>query len=202
MTEKITGYKGFDKDLKCKNHQFKVGETYQTDQVKICEKGFHFCEHPLDVFSYYPPAGSRFAEVEGAGKMEKHDEDTKVACSEIHIKGEISFHSMIEAAVKFVFDRAKWTNEKTADGDRGAASATGDSGAASVSGKESIACGLGIECKAKGKVGCWLVLAEWKDKNNDCNWTIKSMKTAKVDGKKIKDDTWYMLVNGKFTETI
>jgi hypothetical protein len=68
-----------------------------------------------------------------------------------------------------------------------------------VEGKESIACGLGIENKAKGALGCWIVLTEWYQ-DEEYNWHIKTVKTAKVDGKKIKADTWYKLENGKFVE--
>ena len=79
-----------------------------------------------------------------------------------------------------------------------AASATGDSGAASATGKHSIACGIGVECKAMGALGCWMVLAE---RNYDGeHYAIKSVKTAKVDGKKIKAETFYMLKGGKFVE--
>jgi hypothetical protein len=93
-------------------------------------------------------------------------------------------------------DRSAATNT----GDRSAATNTGDRSAASVEGKESIACGLGIENKAKGALGCWIVLTEWYQ-DEEYNWHIKTVKTAKVDGKKIKADTWYKLENGKFVET-
>jgi hypothetical protein len=45
----------------------------------------------------------------------------------------------------------------------------------------------------KGTLGCWLVLAERKD-----NGEIKAVKTVKVDGENIKDDTWYTLKGGKW----
>ena len=61
----IKGYKGFDKDFKCRGFQYEPGKSYETKTAKACSTGFHFCEHPLNVFSYYAPAGSRFAEVDG-----------------------------------------------------------------------------------------------------------------------------------------
>lgn len=53
----IKGFKGFDENLQCRDFQYEVGKTYEEDVVpKCCDKGFHFCEYPLDVFSYYAPA--------------------------------------------------------------------------------------------------------------------------------------------------
>lgn len=94
--------------------------------------------------------------------------------------------SLIKAAIKFTFDRAKWSKERTATGNQGAASATG---------KDSIACGLGYKCKAKGAKGCWLVLSERDDKGK-----ILTVKTACVDGKKIKENVFYILEKGEFKE--
>lgn len=75
---------------------------------------------------------------------------------------------------------------------------TGDGAHAKVSGKESIASALGIEGKAKGALGCWIVCAEWEIKND--GWHIKCVKAAAVDGERIKADTWYMLEDGEFVE--
>src|SRR3990167_8949485 len=107
----MKGFKGFSKDLKCKGFQFEEGKTYKTDEVKIFEKGFHFCENPIDCFSYYVPADSRFFEVEGTGNIETKGDDSKVACSEIHIEVEMTLNALIQGAVKFVFDRATWMKE-------------------------------------------------------------------------------------------
>ncbi len=188
----IKGYKAFDKDFKCRGFQYKIGETYKTNEdIIICEKGFHFCKNALDLFGYYAPVDSKFAEVKGAGKIATHDDDSKVVCSEIHINTEMKLDFVISAGVKFILDRVKWTNSKKATN-------TGDRSAAEVSGQESIACGLGIENKVKGAVSGWLVLTEWEQVNN--NWQIKEVKSVKVNGKKIKADIWYMLKNGEIVE--
>jgi hypothetical protein len=81
----------------------------------------------------------------------------------------------------------------------GAATNTGHQSAASVGGKESFAIATGIDGKAKGALGCYIACAEWSQDDN-YNWHLKNFKTAKVDGKKIKPDTFYMLKNGKFVE--
>jgi hypothetical protein len=306
-TNQIPGFKGFDKDLKCRGAKFKIGKIHKHEgPVKACNSGFHFCEHPLDVFAYYPPGESRFASVNGSGEIDRDGSDTKVCCSNLHIEAELDFTAMIKAAVKFVFDRANWSKESTvageregasatgdrgaasatgyrgaasatgdsgaasatgdrgaasATGDRGAASATGDSGAASATGysgaasatgyrgaasatgyrgaasatgdsgaasatgysgaasatgcrgaasatgcrgaasatgKYGIASALGIEGRAKGALGVWLVLSEWKIESGE--WKRITVKTAIVDGKKIKADTFYTLQKGKFVE--
>lgn len=80
----ITGFKGFDKDLKCRDKQYELNNEYEEDEAKICNKGLHFCEYPMDVFSYYPPSNSRFAEVEGSGQIDKQQNgDSKIACTKL-----------------------------------------------------------------------------------------------------------------------
>ena len=86
----------------------------------------------------------------------------------------------------------------TNTGDRSAATNTGNKSAAIVEGKESIALATGIKSKAKGKIGCFIVLTEWKEINNE--YHIVDIKSAKVDGENIKEDTFYMLKDGKFVE--
>ena len=85
-----------------------------------------------------------------------------------------------------------------AQGDRGHAAAQGYMGHAEVDGKEAIAAAFGINGKAKACLGSWIMLAEWELKNG--NWHIAAVKTAQIDGEKLKADTWYILKNGKFEE--
>ena len=85
-----------------------------------------------------------------------------------------------------------------AQGNRGHAAAQGECGHASVGGKDAIAAAFGIEGKAKACLGSWIMLAEWVLMGG--GWHIKTVKTAKIDGKKLKADTWYMLKNGEFEE--
>ena len=233
---KISGFKGFDKNLKCRDMQYTVGEEAAMPagkKLKCCpdsssEGGLHFCEDPLDVFGYYPPAESRFAEVESRGETDKKGSDSKVATSRLFIKAEITLSHLIGAGVKFILDRVNWeSNDKaggnrsaatntgnqsaaTNTGDRSAATNTGDQSAATntgyrsaatVQGKDSVAVCTGVEGKARGKKGCWIVLAEYSYSPNE-GYRLKEVKTAMVDGEIIKEDIFYSLVNGNFVEAI
>ena len=295
---KIIAYKGFDKDLKCRGFQYEVGKAYETDgEIECCECGFHACENPFDVFGYYAPADSRYCKVEQSGTLSKDADDSKVASSKIRVQCEIGLKGIIEAGVKFIFDKVNWKDNKesntgnrsaatntgnwsaatntgnwsaatntgnwsaatntgdwsaatntgnwsaatntgdcsaatntgnwsaatntgdwsaaTNTGDYSAATNTGDYSAATntgncsaatntgnrsaakVSGEESIAIVTGSDSMASGALGCWLVLTE-----RDENYHIKEVKAVKVDGKRIKADTYYKLVDGEVKEVV
>ena len=194
----MKGYKGFDKDLKCRDFQYEVGKDYTTEgKIEACKNGFHFCENPMDVLGYYPPSDSRYCIIESSGQEDRDGGDSKVATSKIHISAEIGLKGLIEAGVKFILDKVNWKDNKESNtGDRSAATNTGDQSAAIVSGKGSVAMAIGYKSKAKGSLGCWIVLAEQND-----NYEIINVQSIKVDGDKIKADTFYTLVNGEFIET-
>ena len=136
--ETIVAYKGFDKDFKCRDFQYKAGKKYKhKGTIKVCESGFHACEHPLNVFEYYPPSKSRFAVVEQSGDLSRGISDTKVASRNIRIKFEIGIADLVKAAVEYVSSRCKPVHANpsaSASGDWGAALATEDWGAALASG--------------------------------------------------------------------
>ena len=256
MTETIKGFKGFDKDLKCRGYQYEVGQDFQEEgKIEACSKGFHFCENPFDVFSYYPPSSengiNRYCVVEGGGSIDKDSDDTKIACSKLHISAEIGLKGLVEAGVKFILDKVNWKDCKesntgnrsaatntgyqsaatntgyqsaatntgdysaatntgdysaatntgnrsaaTNTGYQSAATNTGDQSAAEVSGKDSIAIVTGKDSKAKGSIGCWIVLTERGDWDGN-TYPIKEVKAVKVDGGLIKPDTYYKLDNGE-----
>ncbi len=205
----IFGFKGFDKNLKCRDFQFEVNKEYEEPKAEICESGFHFCEDPLDVFNYYPPSDSRFCEVKGDGKTDKRGDDNKVCCTHIKIGAEIGLPGLIKAGVKFILDRVRWDTAKesntgdqsaaTNTGARSAATNTGDQSAATVEGKESVAMSIGYQGKAKGAMGCWIVLSE-RARDEEYDWHIIDVQSAKVDGEKIKANTFYQLKDGQFVE--
>ncbi len=292
MTETIKGFKGFDKDLKCRGYQYEVGQDFQEEgKIESCSKGFHFCKNPFDVFSYYPPSAengiNRYCVVEGGGSIDEDSDGTKIACSKIHISAEIGLKGLVEAGIKFILDKVNWKDCKksntgyrsaatntgdqsaatntgdrsaatntgyrsaatntgdrsaatntgyqsaatntgnysaatntgnysaatntgyrsaatntgyrsaaTNTGDQSAATNTGNYSAAEVSGKDSIAIVTGKDSKAKGSIGCWIVLTERGDWDGN-TYPIKEVKAVKVDGGLIKPDTYYKLDNGE-----
>ena len=101
----IRGYKGFDKDLMCRGFQYEVGKEYECERAVACVKGFHFCENPLAVLSFYPPFDedrvNRFCEVEGSGKFDLSEEN-KICCTKIKIIREITLDELIEAVFRYL----------------------------------------------------------------------------------------------------
>ena len=259
----MKAYKGFNRELRCKGFQYEVGKEYEEPEAELCKCGFHACENPLDVFHYYPPASSRYCEVEMDEVDPRIDDDSKRCSKKIRIGEEIGFKGIIDGGIKFIMDSVDWANKKEFNtkyqsaaintgyrsaatntgyqsaainiGDQSVATNTGDWSAAintggwsvatnmgywsvatntgyqsaaintgkasvaTVEGKESIAIATGIKSRAKGSLGCYIVLAEWY--RNECgSWHIKHVQSAKVDGVKIKADTFYALKNGEFVE--
>ena len=197
----IRGFKGFDKDLKCRGFQYEIGKDYEQEgEVKCCERGFHFCENPFDVFRYYSPSDSRYCEVEGDGNADKANDDSKVATSHIHISAEIGLNGLIKAGVKFILDKVNFKDTKSTNtGDYSAATNTGNQSAATVEGKESVALVTGKDSIARGALGCWIVLTERGDFDG-VTCPIKEVKAFKVDGVYIKEGTFYRLVDGNAVE--
>ena len=161
----IRGFKGFDKDLKCRGFQYEVGKTYDLKgKVECCEKGFHFCENPLEVFDYYTPNNSRFCQVEGGGSVDKSEDDSKVATSHIHISEEIGLNGLIDEGVKFILDKVNFKDTKSTNtgnclastntGDYSAATNTGYKSAATNTGNYSAATNTGISSSATNTGNC------------------------------------------------
>lgn len=202
MSEKIIAYKAMDKNMQCRGKQYEVGKTYHEDKADCCHAGMHACENPLDVLHYYPLKDSpRFFEVECGGNVDKSGEDSKLACTELKVKGELNFAGLVKAAVNAVFNRVKgkepfssgYASTAGSSGDGSTAAATGSSCRAKADGKDSIAVANGYKSKARGARGCYLVLTEYDDDGN-----MLLAKMAKVDGSVIKENVWYTLKNGEF----
>ena len=218
MDEKIIAYKAMDKDMKCRGKQYEVGKTYHEDKADCCYAGMHACEMPFDVLHYYRVSdGVRFFQVECGGEVDKSDEDSKLACTEMTVKGELNLTDMLKIGVEAVMKRVKektagakeafasgdystgaasgYRSTGAASGDYSTGAASGSRSSAEVTGKYSIAVANGVNSKTRGAIGCYLVLTEY---NNDGK--LLWAKMAKVDGIAIKCNTWYTLKNGEFVE--
>lgn len=170
----VTSFKGFSAELKCRGFQYELGATYTHDgAVEPCESGYHACENPLDVLSYYPLLDSegkpnRFAIVEQSGTIKRHDEDSKIASATITIKAELSVGDFVKRAVRWVIDHcAKDAKEdspiQAASGYYSKLAASGDSSKLAASGKDSVIAASAPGCIAKGADGTWISLAEFDD---------------------------------------
>ncbi|ELV7528448.1 hypothetical protein QMU90_002309, partial [Edwardsiella ictaluri] len=142
MTKEIVTFKGFDKNLKCRDFQFEIGKTFEHEgKVEACCSGFHTCECPFDVFGYYPPADSRFAETISSGVTSREEGgDTKIASASITIKAELTLPQFIQRGIEWVWGKIDNSLEQQImSGNRSAASNTGDYSAASNTGNRSAA---------------------------------------------------------------
>ena len=241
----MKAYKGFDKDLKCRDFQYEIGKEYEEQEASLCNKGFHACLYPLDVFYYYPPnENNRYCEVEIDDNGERQPEDTKVCGTKIKIGAEIGIKGLISATFKYVKEKCistkqgkdntalnggNWSalnggNWSALNGGYRSALNGGDCSAlnggncsalnggyrsalnggdwsalnggdwsALNGGEYSVVYG-GYGAKVKAKKGSVLALQYWVDGE------FKGIKFKEVDGVKIKEDTYYTLVNGRFKE--
>ena len=214
MSEKIIAYKAMNPDMTCRGKKYEVGKTYFEDKADCCNAGMHACENPFEVLRYYPMKDNpRFFEVECGGEISKSDKGSKLACTELTVKGELNFAGMLKATLDAVFRRVK-DKEPFSSGDSSTAGTSGDYSTAGTSGYYSTAAATGPYCRAKaegnnsiavangykskvkGSVGCYLVLTEYDD---DGNFLCADLKF--VDGISIKADTWYMLKDGLAVES-
>ncbi|EGT3407425.1 hypothetical protein JDX19_004388 [Salmonella enterica subsp. enterica serovar Muenchen] len=146
MTKEIVTFKGFNKDLTCRDFQFAIGETFHHDgKVEACGSGFHACECPFDVFSYYPPAESRYAETISFGVIDREEEgDTKIASASITIKAELTLPQFIQRGIEWIWSKIdKSLEQQIMTGDWSAATNTGDWSAATNTGDWSAATNTG-----------------------------------------------------------
>uniref|UniRef100_UPI003AB8F6B9 DUF7666 domain-containing protein n=1 Tax=Enterocloster clostridioformis TaxID=1531 RepID=UPI003AB8F6B9 len=195
MEEIIKSYKGFNKDMTCKDKQYEVGKDYEEDEAVACECGMHACEYPLDCFKYYPPSKSVYCEVEQSGDISRHD-DSKIASTKMHIGAQLSIAGIVNAAIKYTKEKIETTcieSKAATAGDSGAAT----SGGKSSTGENGLSVARGKWVKTKGGLGSILVIAE-EEQNS---YKISSWKAVVVDGVNIKADTWYTLKDGELVET-
>ena len=217
MAEKvIKSYKGFDSSLSCRDFQYEVGKEYEMDgHIECCERGFHACESPLEVFDHYDMLKSRFAEVEQSGTIDREENSTKVCSSRIKIKAELKLADIINIGVEWLKDITSPSKVKTDsslidNGERGKQigssgysaqiGSSGDSAKIDSTGADSVIMCAGYKSKVKAKIGSWITLAEWVYNEEKGRYAPVCVKTEYVDGESIKADTYYQLINGVFTE--
>ncbi|EGF0195588.1 hypothetical protein IBP63_004718 [Salmonella enterica] len=151
MTKEIVTFKGFNKDLKCRDFQFEIGKTFHHEgKVEACGSGFHACECPFDVFSYYPPAESRYAETISFGVIDREEiGDTKIASASITIKAELTLPQFIQRGIEWIWSKIdKSLEQQIMTGDRSAATNTGNWSAATNTGYRSAATNTGYRSAA------------------------------------------------------
>lgn len=187
----MKSYKGFNKDMTCRDFQYEEGKEYEETTAEVCETGFHSCEYPLDCFRYYDPAHSVYHEVEADGEIDKADDDTKLASTKLKIGAELSIAGLVKASIEYTIKRTKkeagaaeycgassatgdcgassatgYYGASSATGNCGASSATGYRGASSVDNATAVAIAWGACSKAKGVIGSHLVFADWEYNGN------------------------------------
>ena len=213
----IVAYKGFDKDFKCRDFRYEIGKTYtHKGKVIACESGFHACENPLDMWTYYAPTnGNRFCRVELSGELSRQGEDSKVAGGKITVSAEIGLPQIIADAVKFVMALVKaspdstattgnWANAATTGeganaattGEGANAATAGNRANAATTGEHAVAAALGIEGKAKASAGGAIVVCYRNDDGG-----LIHIRASKVGENGIKPNVWYSLdAAGEFVE--
>jgi hypothetical protein len=207
--EPFTGFKAATHELKCRDHQFEVGQTYTIDGDPIqCKRGFHFCTNPLDVWNYYPLIQddgklTRYMTVEAVGAV-KHDGDKSVTAS-IATRAELTLPAFIKAAVDGIIRLCKPSDGVTAAsgnysqlaasgyGSRLAASGYGSRLA--IEGTNGVAMSVGNRSTVTGIDGTWVSLASY-DENGNCT----GIATGCIGKGKLKAGRVYRAEAGKFVE--
>lgn len=182
------GYKAFNPGMICRGKQYEENAVFEEPEAKICNTGMHYCKNPFDVLEHYGFVNdnaeiNEFAEVEALAD-EKTDDGRKFCTTKLKIGTKLSIHNFVNAFVEVTLKR---TNGESA------ATNTGNQSAATNTGKDGVAVSWGRRGKARGEKGCYLVLAEYDDSNN-----LVCAKMEKVDGERIKENTFYTLKNGEF----
>ena len=220
----IKSYKGFDKNLKCRDFQYEIGKEYEMDgEIKVCNRGFHACESPFDVFDHYTMIDSRFCEVEQDGNISKEDRGTKICSSKIKIKAELKLADMINLGVEWLKEITSPEKIKTSikdnssgygaqigssgyvaqigsSGNGAKIGSSGDGAKIDSTGEGCVIMCAGINSVAKASKGSWITLSEWSYSDKKKRYIPVCVKTEFVDGEKIKADTYYKLAGGVFKE--
>ena len=209
----MKGFKGFEKDFSCGGKQYEENTTYEEHGVVCCHKGvMHFCEDPWEVLNHYDLVDengnfSEFAEVEALGQVWNDGE--KRATNKIHIGAKLGLKGFLKACIDFTLEKTKYESNGTnlsgdyakigSSGNSAQIGSSGDSAQINSTGEDAVIMCAGRKSKAKGKKGSWITLAEWVKDEEKGRYVPICVKTERVDGEKIKEDTYYTLNNGEFS---
>ena len=219
----MKGFKGFEKDFSCKGKQYEENTTYEEHGVGCCHKGvMHFCEDPWEVLNHYDLVDgngnfSEFAEVEALGQVWNDGENR--ATNKIHVGAKLGLKGFLKACIDFTLEKTKYESNGTnlpgdcaqigssgnsaqigSSGNCAQIGSSGDSAKINSTGEDAVIMCAGRRSKAKGKKGSWITLAEWVKDEEKGRYVPICVKTERVDGEKIKEDTYYTLKNGEFVE--
>ena len=211
--------------------QYEIGKEYKEDKADLCHCGFHACENPLDVLSYYNNIDDKFCEVELDKIDPNRNKDSKICGKKIKIGIEIGFLGLFKAGIEWIKNKTIFTKEdfkklpssynaKISSSDYNAKigssgdyarigssggsakiSSSGDDAQIGSSGDDCVIMCAGINSSAKAKIGSWITLAEWKYSEEKQKYIPFSVVTKQVDGIEIKEDVYYTLQDGKFKES-
>lgn len=194
----MKGYKAFEPGMICRGKQYEENSIAIEKEAVPCKTGIHFCKDPFDVLDYYPLVRddgrfSDFAEVESIDEPVT-DDGKKFCTTKLKIGVKLSFAGFIKACIEYA-------KENTAQyGNPAKLASSGDSAKLASSGNNSVVMCAGINSKAKAKKCSWITLSEWNYEETKRRYVPVCVKTEQVDGEKIKEDVFYKLENGKFTE--
>ena len=195
----MKGYKGFKKGLVCRGKQYSENTVFEEQDAEICKKGMHFCANPFDVLDHYGLLNDEaefndFAEVEALDEA-KTDDHMKYCTKKLRVGAKLSFAEFVKACVDYAVEKTKVGRSS---GNWAQIGSSGDWAQIGSSGKNSVICCAGNGCKAKAKTGSWITLSEWKYVSGE--YTPVCVKTERVDGDKIKEDTYYKQENEECVE--
>lgn len=197
----MKGFKGFEKDFSCGGKQCEENTTYEEYGEGCCYKGvMHFYEDPWEVLNHYDLVDgngnlSEFAEVEALGQVWNDGE--KRATNKIHVGAKLGLKGFLKECIDFTLEKTNGTN---LSGNSAQIGSSGDYAQINSTGEDAVIMCAGRKSKAKGKKGSWITLAEWVKDEEKGRYVPICVKTERVDGEKIKDDTYYTLKNGEFSE--
>ena len=214
MGEFLKGFKAFDKGLICRGKQYAENTVFEEEKAEICKKGMHFCTNPFDVLDHYDLVNedglfNEFAEVEALAET-KTDDNNKFCTTKLKVGAKLSFAGFIKACVGFVIENTRIESSEVvignvakigSSGDGAQIGSSGDWAKITSEGLESVICCAGRGSVAKAKKGSWITLAEWIYSDEKGSWIPKCVKTEFVDGERIKEDTFYKLIDGEFIES-